>query len=756
LSATPSVSGAEPGGVLVATKLHVPRLRSGLVPRPELVAGLIAAEGCRLALICAPAGWGKSVLLSEWNTSPEETRPFAWVSLDRGDSDPVRFWGYVIAALRTVGPELGEAALAALPAAGPNLVEVVVTPLINELAASSQRLVLVLDDYHLVRSEQIHASVEYLLRYLPGQAQLAIATRADPPLPLAELRAAGEIAEIRAAALRFSDLEAEALLNGSLGLGLDHSDVELLRARTEGWVAGLQLAALSLQAHEDRRAFVAAFAGDDRQIGDYLHEVLAEQPRALREFLLLTSILERMCAPLCDAVTGDTGAADQLAAIERSNLFLFSLDTHREWYRYHHLLRDLLRSELRRASPEVVPDLHRRASAWHAEAGLVDEAIAHAAAAGDAGDACELIARHWRPVFNLGQVETVARWIDDLPQEAVLADARVCLARGWTAAYVGQLDAAERWRQAAEGAPLPGQLYDEVTSVAANAALLEAMNANVTGDVGRGIEAARRSASLDPDEAHPGFGAANIVLGLSLYDAGHHLEAVRALEQGIRVLPAERWRHAILYGLGCLAAAYADLGELDRAERAASDAERIIHEFDLGEAPGATRARLARGKLLEQHGELAEAAASFARAAELARRVRRRLELAHALLSLARLERRLHEHGEARAHVREARAVLDSCPDPGMLGELLVRTERSLQLARAPASAPLLPVDVELSERELIVLRLLASELSQREIGAELFISLNTVKGHVRSIFRKLGVTTRAAAVARGRELGLN
>jgi LuxR family transcriptional regulator, maltose regulon positive regulatory protein len=741
--------------VLVETKLLVPQVRPGMVARRELVARLVAGGERRLVLVCAPAGWGKTMLLSEWHEAEDESRPFAWVSLDASDADPVRFWGYLVGALRTVEPDLGASALAALPLAGPALQDAVVAPLVNELAALSRPLVLVLDDYHLVRVDAIHASLGFLLRHLPAGVQLAIASRADPPLPLGSLRAAGEVTEIRAAALRFSDSEADALLNGSLGLGLDRGEVEVLQARTEGWAAGLQLAALSLQAQADRRAFIAAFAGDDRQIGDYLHEVLDDQPPALRTFLLRTSILERMCAPVCDVLTGAGDAAVRLEEVERSNLFLVPLDTRREWFRYHHLFRDLLRHELERAEPELLPELHRRASAWHLDQGDVSGAVEHASKAGDFADAGELIARHWRPVFNLGLVETVARWIDALPQEAVLADARLCLARGWAALYLGQLDATERWRQAAERAPLPGQLYDEIPSVAANAALLEALHANVTGDVGRGIDAARRSVSLDPDETRPTFGAANIVLGLCLYDAGRHTEAVHALEQGIRVLPAERWRHAILYGLGCLAAAYADLGDLDRAERAAADAERIVDEFELAEAPGATRTRIARGKLLEQRGELADAAASFARAIELARRVRRQLELAHALLLLARLERRLHNHGEARAHVREARAVLDTCPDPGMLDELLARTERSLQLAAAPGSAHVVPADLELSERELAILRLLASELSQREIGAELFISLNTVKGHVRSVFRKLGVANRAEAVARGRELGL-
>jgi LuxR family maltose regulon positive regulatory protein len=755
LSATRTVPAPAPGHVLVATKLHVPQPPERLVARPELVARLLSGHRRKLTLICAPAGWGKTVLLTQWHASPEETRPFAWVSLERGDSDPVRFWSYAIRALRTIEPKLGERALAALPAAGPDLADVVVAPLINDLAASARALVLVLDDYHLLHGEAIHASLAFFLRHLPPGMQLAIASRADPAVPLARLRAAGEVIEIRAAELRFSAAEADALLNGSLALELETTDVQLLQARTEGWAAGLQLAGLSLQGQADRHAFVEAFAGDERQIGEYLHDVLREQPEALREFLLRSSILERMCAPLCDAVTSRNDAAEQLAAAERGTLFLVPLDPRREWFRYHHLFRDLLRNELSRVSPELVPELHRRAHAWHLEHGLVDDAIGHATRAGDLAEAGELIARHWRALSSLGQAETVARWIDELPGEAVLGDARLCLARGWTALYIGALEAVDRWRLAAEQAPLPGQLYHDVPSVTANAAMLEAVHANVTGDVGTGIEAARRSLSLHPDETTPSFGSASGVLGMCLYDAGRYAEAARALDQGVQVLRDESWITPLFVGLGCLAAAYADLGEVDRAERAAAEAEHIVGELELGEAPWVARTRLARGKLLELSGDLAAAEAAYSRAVVLARRGGRRLELPHALLLLARLKRRQHVHAPARQLAREARAIIESCPDPGMLGELLARTERSLQLARAPSSAPVLPVDLELSERELTILRLLASELSQREIGSKLYISLNTVKGHVRSIFRKLGVATRADAVARGRELGL-
>ena len=438
------------GPVLVAAKLHVPALRAGLVSRGELVGRLEGAGHCKLVLVWAPAGWGKTSVLSQWHSA--EPGVFAWVSLDPSDDDRVRFWSYVIGAVRTVAPEVGEAALAALPNAPGDVTGAVLPSLLNELAVAGRRLVLVLDDYHCVREESIHASVAFLLRHLPPNVQLAIATRADPPLPLGSLRAAGEVLEIRAAQLRFSDAEARALLNDSLALGLEPADVALLRERTEGWPAGLRLAALSLRDQADRKGFVAAFAGDDRQITEHLHEFVAAQPSRLCEFLLRTSVLERLCASVCDAVTGRSVGIARREEIQRANLFLVSLDSRGQWFRYHHLFRDLLRLELARSDPGLVAGLHRRACAWHRAQGDADEAIGHATAAGDVAEACELIARHWLPLFNLGQAETVARWVDALPRESAVADARVCVARAWAALQPGVVEEMESWLRAAERA----------------------------------------------------------------------------------------------------------------------------------------------------------------------------------------------------------------------------------------------------------------------------------------------------------------
>ena len=740
--------------MLVATKLHVPGVRPGLVPRRELLRRLVAGEGRRLTLVCAPAGWGKTVLLSEWQACREETRRFAWVSLDASDDDPVRFWGYVIGALRTVAPELGGAALRALPTAGPGLVDAVVAPLINELVELSIGLVLVLDDYHFLGAESIHSSVGFLLRPLPPNVHVAIASRAEPSLRLGSLRARGEVLEVRAPELGFSDVEAEALLNGSLALGLDHADVGLLRARTEGWAAGLQLAALSLPAHEDRHTFAERFGGDDRHVGDYLHELLLELSPPLRDFLLRTSILERMCVSLCDAVTGRDDASQRLAEADRANLFLVSLDSRREWYRYHHLFRDLLRRELERGAPRLVGELHRRAHAWHVAAGLVEEAIAHATAAGDVREACELIARHWLPLFNLGQTETLARWIDALPREAVLADARVCLARGWVALFLGRYAEVESWLRCAEAGDSAVATHDGLGPVEANAALLQASLATLSGDVRTAAEAARHALARDEDGSAPGRAIASLNLGQAQHYTNASADAKQSFEAVLRGLSGNEWAAAVVTALGYLGAIHADAGEIEAAQARVEEAERVIGECRAHGAPFTAPASLARAKLSDLRGDPPAAEAALEHAVAVARTGDWRLALADGLLALALLKRR-RTHDEARALVREARQVLGRCPDAGVLGARLARTERTLQLAPPRRAAAPLPPDLQLSERELAVLRLLGSELSQREIGSELYVSRNTVKAHVRSIFQKLGVATRADAVARARALDL-
>jgi ATP/maltotriose-dependent transcriptional regulator MalT len=435
--------------VLLATKLHVPRPQPGFVPRPRLVQALGEGLARGRVLVCAPAGFGKTALLAD--LARGGGRPVAWLGLDGGDSDPARFWRYAVAALDRARPGLADR-VGPLP---PGSVEGLVTALINELAADPgpDEVLLVLDDYHLVDSGPVHESVAFLLENLPPGVAVVVSGRADPPLPLARLRARGQLAELRAADLRFTSEEAAALLGETAGPGLPGTAVAALVSRTEGWAAGLQLAGLSLRGQADPAGFAAAFGGSHRFVLDYLaDEVLDAQTEQVRTFLLETSVLERLSGELCDAVTGRAGSQAMLAGIERAGLFLVPLDEKRGWWRYHHLFADLLRARLQAEQPGRVQALHRAAAAWCEEHDLADDAVRHALAAGDTAWAARLAERHVEALLGRSEGVTLRRWLSALPAQAVRDRPRLCLAQAYGAAQGFQLEALEALLDDAERA----------------------------------------------------------------------------------------------------------------------------------------------------------------------------------------------------------------------------------------------------------------------------------------------------------------
>ena len=377
---------------LLRTKLYIPQVRRGLVPRPRLDDRLNRNSRPRLTLISAPPGFGKTTLLAAWlNAVTAAERPVAWVSLEESERQPESFWTYVVTALDAAAPGVGAGALTLLQAANPPI-DVVLATVLNELGALPAGLDLVLDDYHLADAPAIARDMTFVLEHLPEHVHLVISTRADPALPLAGLRARGELLEVRAADLRFTLDEVAAYFNEVIGLELDAADVAALEGRTEGWIAALQLAALSLQGRDDVGGFIAGFAGDDRYVVDYLvEEVLARQPDVVRRFLLQTSILDRLSGPLCDAVTGEKGGKAALEMLDRSNLFVVPLDDSRQWYRYHHLFADVLRTHLLEERPGEVAELHRRAGRWYDATGEPVAAVRHTLAAGDVADAADTV-----------------------------------------------------------------------------------------------------------------------------------------------------------------------------------------------------------------------------------------------------------------------------------------------------------------------------------------------------------------------------
>src|SRR5437764_3986591 len=378
---------------ILATKLYIPRLRPNVVSRPRLIERLNEGLHRKLTLIAAPAGFGKTTLISEWVAFIERPRArTAWLSLDAGENDPTRFLTYLVAALQTIAPTIGEGVLGVLQSPQPPPPEAILTALLNEITTLPDHFVLVLDDYHVIDAKSVDIALTYLVEHLPPQMHLVIATREDPQLPLARLRARSHLTELRATDLRFAPSEAAAFLNQVMGLSLSAADIARLSDHTEGWIAGLQLAALSMQGHQDVPGFIKSFTGSHRYIVDYLvEEVLQRQPEPVRRFLLQTAILDRLNGALCDAVTGQEGGKARLEALERGNFFVVPLDDTRHWYRYPHLFAEVLSAHVMAEQPDQVSRLHRRASEWYEQNGSAADAIRHALAAFDFARAADLV-----------------------------------------------------------------------------------------------------------------------------------------------------------------------------------------------------------------------------------------------------------------------------------------------------------------------------------------------------------------------------
>ncbi len=495
----------------------------------------------------APAGFGKTTLLAEWvEQSAQDDRTVAWLSLDPADSEPASFWTYVVAALRTAMPCQFPGALELL-ASSPFPTQPLITTLLNELAAAPGEVWFVLDDYHLVDSHDVSDGVAFFVEHLPPHMHVVLSTRADPGLPLSRWRARGELAEIRAADLRFTSDEVATYLSEVNGLSLRSGDVAVLEERTEGWIAALQLAALSIQGREDVSGFIARFAGDDRYIVDYLvEEVLDHQPDSVREFLLQSAVLDRLTGPLCDAVTGRSDGSDLLLTLERANLFTVPLDDRREWYRYHHLFADVLRARIVAEEPDLVPLLHQRASAWYEGHDLAEEAISHALAARDFDRAAylmELVV----PAIRVNRQEGILLgWLKALPDDVVRRSPVLSAFYGYMLMVSGDLDAFEPWLDDAEralAAPPDGSaprwaITEELRTLPATIAVYRASLAQARGDVAGTAEHARRALELAGPSDHLSRGGATGFLGLVAWAQGEVSTAVETFTQAVASLHA--------------------------------------------------------------------------------------------------------------------------------------------------------------------------------------------------------------------------
>lgn len=732
---------------LVRTKLSAPTPPANLVDRARLGGALDAAvddPNQRLVLVSAPAGSGKSTLVSAWLGGRDGAS--GWFQVDETDRDPARFWTYVVAALGAALPALPEKVAPAVVAAGHD-VDPLLAAIVDEVQSLDEPVVLVIDDYHLVGSERIDHALERLVDLAPTNLRLVVLTRLDPSLRLSRLRVSGALTEVRASDLRFSSDEAASLLADRTASPVDARHVAALCERTEGWAAGLVLAGLSLAGAADRDAFVDDFQGDDRLVVDYLsEEFLAGVPDAERDRLLRTSVLERMTGPLVDAVCGGDGGASWLRATADANQLLIGLDRTGHWFRYHHLLRDLLRLEASERLADELPDLHRRAGEWHRKGGELHGAVEHFLQAEALDDAADLIANKATQLLNGGHLDTVLHQLDRLGP-FVEEHAGCCIVRGWTTFFAGRFSEAEEWLERARRHNAP----EDVGLIAG----LGTMVCLARGDVAGAVAISDQS-PLPRDPTHA------MVLGTVSVWAGRHDAARIEIARAIELADAAPDDYARAVTPGYLALVELEGGNVDAARRSAEAGRDEAERRGIPEAPqmGIAYAVLARCNEGPEAIDLAR------HAADVARRVPQQVSLAYVLASAGDVlcAEAARDAGrpingdadslaaEGRALLAEARTVIDRSPDPGLAGTYLARVEGRHGVAAAPVATTLIE---ELTERELAVLRYFPSALSQRDIAGELYVSLNTVKTHAKAIYRKLGVGDRKAAVQAARDLGL-
>jgi LuxR family maltose regulon positive regulatory protein len=714
------------GAPLLATKLYQPTPRDTAVVRPRLVARLLAGMRARLTLLAAPAGFGKSTLLAQAVAEGQKAKgkrqkeggdgdellpatlyplpsQVAWVALDEGDNDAARFWSYVCMALERASAGLGAAPLAILRAA-PSAIDAALAELLNTLAECAEQVVLVLDDYHVITNAAIHTALGFLLDHAPPQFHLLIASRIDPPLPLARWRARGELTEIRAADLRFSGDEAQQFLTETMGLGLDAEQAAALEARTEGWAAGLQLAALSLQGLSDVRGFIDTFSGSHRHVVDYLaEEVLGRQPEHIRMFLLQTSILERMCGPLCDAVLGMTtddrrpttdsspssavggervrtderrptndhndgqsvvggqwSVVDSysqliLADLERQNLFLVPLDEQRRWYRYHHLFADLLRHRLAHEQPALVRELHRRAALWFEQHGAPADAVSHALAAADAELAARQLSAHAARFAANGETRTLQRWLDALPRDQLLGNPRLCLAQVQVLMLSRQIVPAEPYLEAAEAALARA---DEGAAVSLRGELL-ALRAHVAIERGAFADAlalARRALVLLPPHEHWSRSSSTLVLGYALMVLGHTGEAVATHAENVALSRAAGNPVSGLFSATEVVKLRVLQGRLTEARASVDQALGWAADEGWRHLPPVSALHIWRGNVLIEQGDLPAAEAELATAIRLTRHGPAITD-ARAHVFLARLRQLQGDRAGASAALAEVEAI---------------------------------------------------------------------------------------------------
>jgi LuxR family maltose regulon positive regulatory protein len=561
---------------ILATKLFVPQPRSNLVSRPGLIERLNEGWDRKLTILSAPAGFGKTTLLSEWVQSVE--CPVAWLSLEVNDNNLFRFLTYFAAVLQAIDVKMGEAALAMLQSSRPPHIETVLTSIINDIAGNPSPHILILDDYHLIDAQPIHEALTFLLEHLPPQIHLVISSRSDPPINLSRLRGRGQLVELRASDLRFKPDEITAFLTEVMGLTLSAEEIAALDARTEGWIVGLQMAALSIQApfsmqtqNATRTAsFISTFTGSHRYILDYFSdEILLQQPEDIQTFLLQTSILDRLTGPLCDFVTGRKDGQEMLKKLDQANLFIIPLDNVRRWYRYHQLFVDILRKQLVKTQHDLMPELQRLASTWYKKNGLISEAVRHMLAIEDIEGAARMIEENALAMMDHGDLITLASWLDDLPDQVVRSRPLLCVAQAWPMAYAGQREAVESLLQDAEkvltGSDDTTMASAERKRISGHIAAIRSCVLGTGGELSGAAELAQEALAHLPEDDLMARGWAAHQLGFMLRISGELTAAEKAFVEAIDINQAAGHSHVVMLVRCELATLQTHQGQLRRA-----------------------------------------------------------------------------------------------------------------------------------------------------------------------------------------------
>jgi LuxR family transcriptional regulator, maltose regulon positive regulatory protein len=701
---------------LLSTKFTIPPARPERVSRPRLLERLNHLPDYRLALVSAPAGYGKTTLLSEWAASQQLDLRVVWLALDEADNDVARFLIYLGAAIDPIVPQLGRRIAALLQPPQPSPSTAILTDLINELANTATPLALVLDDYHVIEAQAIHEAVTFLLDHAPAQLHVIIVTRADPPLPLARLRGRGQLDELRAVDLCFTPDEANLFIERATHRTLSTEEIAALTARTEGWAAGLQIAAMSLLKQPEAAQFVGAFAGSNRNILDYLlEEILLQQPEERQSFLLQTSILDRLSGAACDAVTGRTDSQAVLQELDKANLFIIPLDEERQWYRYHRLFVDLLHQRLQLLQPDQLAELHQRASEWYDRQGFTAEAIEHALIAGDADRAAQLIEKAAEPTLMRGEVTTLLKWIEALPEDVVRTRSPLCIYHAWALLLAGRPMESIRARLQDAG------VEAATDRVPVETAVIRAMLASMMGDAPHALDLAQQALARVPTDRLFLRNIALSSLGMAYVLRGETETAVEVFTESARV---GQQIGNVLFAVGALcnvAGLCLVQGQLHRAEAILRRALDLATDTDGRRMPAATRALMTLGELAREWNDLETAERDLTDAIALAQQTSSIGTLA-AYLHLARVKQAqgdVHAAAECMQRAEQLAQQTNTTPLDDMLVKVsqarlwimqgnLVAAAQWGETVTAREASRQSPVSYDLHEVELLTLARLA------------------------------------------------